>query len=66
MNLHFESDRLRFDPLVMEDIDLATEQFTDPQVMKYLGDEVLTEEKLAEEMPKQADRWDDILQGWPE
>ena len=52
MKLSFESERLRFDPLTAEDIDLAREQWMDPDVVKYVGGEVYSEAKLAEEMPK--------------
>lgn len=37
MELVLTSDRLRLTPLLADDIDLAIEMFTDPQVVKYLG-----------------------------
>lgn len=51
MNLVFESDRLVFRPLAEADIDLAIEQWTDPDVVKYTADRIYTEEELAAEMP---------------
>jgi RimJ/RimL family protein N-acetyltransferase len=51
MNLTFESERLVFRPLSETDLDLAIEQWTDPDVVKYVADKTYTEEELAEEMP---------------
>jgi len=51
MNLVFESERLEFRPLSDADLDLVTEQWTDPDVVKYVADKTLTEEELAEDMP---------------
>lgn len=51
MNLTFKSDRLVFRPLSETDLDLAIEQWTDPDVVKYVADKTYTEEELAEEMP---------------
>ena len=38
MNLIFETERLRFDPLSMDDLDLAVAQWGDPEVVKYVAD----------------------------
>ena len=51
MNLVFESDRLRFRPLEVADLDLAIEQWTDPDVTKYVGQKTSTKEELLDEMP---------------
>lgn len=52
VNLSFESERLRFDPLAMDDFDLIVDQWTDPEVVRYVGGETYTVDKLTEEMPK--------------
>lgn len=51
MNLVFDSERLEFRPLSDADMDLLVEQWTDPDVVKYVADKTCTEEELAEEMP---------------
>ena len=51
MNLIFESDRLVFRPLAEADLDLAIEQWTDPDVARYAAIRTYTKEELAEEMP---------------
>jgi len=51
MNLTFESDRLVFRPLAEADLDLVIEQWTDPDVVKCMGDRIYTKEELAEDMP---------------
>ena len=51
MNLTFESERLVFRPLSVADLDLAIEQWTDPDVVKYVAGKTYTEEELAKEMP---------------
>ena len=51
MNLVFESERLLFRPLSEADIDLAIDQWTDPDVVKYAADRIYTEEELVAEMP---------------
>jgi RimJ/RimL family protein N-acetyltransferase len=51
MNLIFESERLVFRPLSEADLDLAIEQWTDPDVVRYAADRIYTKEELAEEMP---------------
>ncbi|MEM9139830.1 MAG: GNAT family N-acetyltransferase [Pseudomonadota bacterium] len=49
--LTFESARLRYTPLSLEDIDLAIEQWTDPEVVKFVADRTYSEDELREEMP---------------
>lgn len=51
MNLTFESDRLRFEPLTEGDLDLAVEQWSDPEVIKYVADRTYSEEELRAELP---------------
>lgn len=51
-HLIFETERLRFEPLSLDDLDLAIEQWTDPEVVRYVGDYTYSEAELAEEMPK--------------
>ena len=51
MNIDFESDRLLFRPLAEADLDLAVEQWTDPDVVRFTGGKTYTEEELAREMP---------------
>jgi RimJ/RimL family protein N-acetyltransferase len=47
--LELETDRLLLRPLVEDDLDLALEMFTDPEVMKYVAD-ISDEATLAAEM----------------
>lgn len=51
MKLTFETDRLRFDPLSFDDLDIAVAQWGDPEVIKYLADRTYSEAELIEEMP---------------
>jgi RimJ/RimL family protein N-acetyltransferase len=51
MNLLFESERLLFRPLQESDLDLAIEQWTDPEVAKFVGGKTYTEAELIEQMP---------------
>ena len=51
MNLTFESERLRLRPLGMDDLDMVIEQWTDPEVTKYVAERTYSEEELADEMP---------------
>lgn len=51
MNLIFETERLRFDPLSMDDLDLAVAQWGDPEVVKYVADRTYSEAELIEELP---------------
>ena len=48
--LCLESDRLRYRPISARDIDIATEIFTDPEVIKYVCD-LATPEQVAENLP---------------
>ncbi|MEL7465508.1 MAG: GNAT family N-acetyltransferase [Pseudomonadota bacterium] len=50
-HLFFESERLAYRPLEVGDVDLAIEQWTDAQVVKYVDWDVSSEEKIREEMP---------------
>lgn len=50
-HLFFESERLIYRPLELDDIDLGIEQWTDPEVIKYVDWDVSTEEEIREEMP---------------
>ncbi len=50
MNLIFESERLQFQPLATDDLDLVIEQWTDPEVVKYIADRTYSEAELKEEM----------------
>lgn len=52
MNLIFESSRLIFAPLSEDDLDLAVEQWTDPEVVRYVADRTYSEAELREDMPK--------------
>ncbi|MEO9827721.1 MAG: GNAT family N-acetyltransferase [Paracoccaceae bacterium] len=60
MNLEFCSDRLRLTPLSWSDFDLALEMFTDPEVMRYVGD-LMDEEIIRAGMPDSLKRGGD---GW--
>lgn len=51
MKLTFETNRLRFDPLTIDDLDLAVAQWGDPEVIKYVADRTYSEAELIEEMP---------------
>lgn len=51
MDLVFDSERMEFRPLSGSDLDLMIEQWTDPDVVKYVADKTYTEEELADEMP---------------
>jgi RimJ/RimL family protein N-acetyltransferase len=49
MDLVLITDRLRLTPLVAEDVDIALEMFTDPEVVKYFSD-VMSEVEVRHEM----------------
>ncbi|MEM9045033.1 MAG: GNAT family N-acetyltransferase [Pseudomonadota bacterium] len=51
MNVIFESERLAFRPLQTRDIDLAIEQWTDPDVVRYVAERTYSEQELIDEMP---------------
>ena len=46
MSLVFESERLVFRPLVDGDLDLLIEQWTDPDVARFVGGRSYTEQEL--------------------
>ena len=50
MNLELTTQRLILNPLVLADVDLAIEMYTDPDVTKYIGG-ILSEEKIRRGMP---------------
>jgi len=50
MELELFTERLRLTPLVADDVDIALELFTDPEVLKYVCD-ASTEEEVRQEMP---------------
>ena len=50
MVLELFTARLRLTPLVADDLDIALEMFTDPEVVKYVCD-VMTETEIRQEMP---------------
>ena len=52
MSLVFESERLVLRPLVDGDLDLLIEQWTDPDVARFVGGRIYTEQELARDMPK--------------
>ncbi len=60
MDLELITDRLRLAPLSSCDLDLALEMFTDPEVVKYVGD-LMTEEMVCTEMSNTVKRGGD---GW--
>lgn len=49
MELDLFTERLRLTPLVADDIDIALELFTDPEVLKFVCD-ALTEDEVRQEM----------------
>lgn len=51
MELELLTDRLQLRPLSLEDLDLATEMFTDPEVVRYLSFGFGTAEEIEEELP---------------
>jgi RimJ/RimL family protein N-acetyltransferase len=51
VKLCFETDRLQFDPLSLDDLDLTVEQFGDPEIVKHVADRTYTEAELIEELP---------------
>ncbi len=50
MDLELFTERLRLTPLVADDVDIALELFTDPEVLKFICD-ALTEDEVRQEMP---------------
>ena len=57
MELELLTERLRLTPLVADDVDIALELFTDPEVLKFVCD-ALTEEEVRQEMPDSIKRGD--------
>jgi RimJ/RimL family protein N-acetyltransferase len=51
MQLDFESKRLSFRPLQMEDLDISIDLWTDPKVVRYVGNAPSTPEDVATDMP---------------
>ena len=51
MTLIFESDRLRFEPLSLNDLDIEVELWTDPEVVKFITGTAATKEEVASQMP---------------
>ncbi|MEM7238036.1 MAG: GNAT family N-acetyltransferase [Pseudomonadota bacterium] len=60
MDLDFSSERLRLAPLSWSDLDLALEMFTDPEVVRYVGD-LMDEDAIRAGMPDAIRRGGD---GW--
>ena len=50
MELELFTERLHLTPYVADDLDIALELFTDPEVLKFVCD-ALTEEEVRQEMP---------------
>ena len=55
MNLELHTERLLLTPFVADDVDLALEMWTDPEVVKYVCD-VMTEAEIRQEMPDSTKR----------
>ena len=55
MELEIFTERLRLTPFVADDLDLALEMWTDPDVVKYICD-VMTEAEIRQEMPNSTKR----------
>lgn len=49
INLELTTERLHLKPLALEDVDLAIEMFTDPEVVKYMGG-TMSEDKIRRDM----------------
>jgi ribosomal-protein-alanine N-acetyltransferase len=49
MKLELHTDRLRLTPYAQTDLGLALEMWTDPEVVRYVGD-VMTEEEIRQDM----------------
>ena len=50
MNLDLMTERLRLKPLAQTDVDIAVEMFTDPAVVKYMGNQLMSEDEICKEM----------------
>ncbi len=55
MELELFTERLRLSPLIADDVDLALQMFTDPEVVKYVCD-VMTEAEIRQEMTNSTKR----------
>lgn len=55
MNLELHTERLSLSPFADADLELALEMWTDPEVVKYVGD-VMTEEEIRMDMPNSTKR----------
>jgi len=55
MKLELDTERLRLTPFVADDLDLALEMWTDPEVVKYICDP-MTEAEIRQEMPNSIKR----------
>ncbi len=51
MQLEFDSERLSFRPLELDDLDLMIELWGDPDVMKYIAERTYSPEEVAERIP---------------
>jgi RimJ/RimL family protein N-acetyltransferase len=50
MNLELLTERTKLTPLTITDIDIAVEMFTDPDVVKYIGGEVMSKDEVQKGM----------------
>ncbi len=50
MNLDLMTERLLLKPLDQTDVDTAVEMFTDPAVIKYMGNQLMSEDEICKEM----------------
>ena len=50
MNTSLQTDRLRIEPLALDDVDIAIELWTDPVVVKYICD-AATDDEMRRDMP---------------
>ena len=50
MKLELLTERTKLTPLTITDIDIAVEMFTDPDVVKYIGGGVMSEDEIRQEM----------------
>ena len=50
MNLELMTERTKLTPLAIADIDVALEMYTDPDVVKFIGKEVMSEDKIRQKM----------------
>ena len=55
--LRLETERLLLRPPVVEDASAATELLTDPEVMRFIGGEIVPAKKAAGVVGKWIERW---------